>query len=99
MLHVLWEFEVDAASRAAFESAYGEDGAWVALFRRGDGYGGTSLLRDSAHPGRYLTVDRWQSRAHYEAFQQQHAAAYAALDRRCENLTLAEKLIGYFEEL
>ena len=34
----------------------------------GAGYIGTELLRDLEEPGRYLVIDRWESRDAYNAF-------------------------------
>ena len=45
---------------AEFEERYGPDGDWVRLFRRGEGYGETVLLRDLAAPGRYVVTDTWR---------------------------------------
>lgn len=97
MFAYVWEFTVAAERRAEFERAYGDDGEWVALFRRSPDYLGTALLRDRADPARYLTVDRWRSAAARAAFQQGHAEAIAALDGRCEALTLAERHLGDFD--
>jgi len=99
MIHVLWEFEVDAEKRTEFERAYGPEGEWVKLFRRGEGYQGSTLLRAVSNSGRYVTEDRWSSREAYDAFRRRHADEYAAIDARCEKLTRAERLIGYFEEI
>jgi heme-degrading monooxygenase HmoA len=93
----LWEFTVTAERRAEFERAYGDDGDWVALFRRSPDYLGTDLLRDRGQPGRYLTVDRWRSAAACEAFRELHAAEMAAIDARCVELTLDERHLGDFD--
>jgi hypothetical protein len=42
----LCEFRVNTGFVFEFEKAYGPDGDWARLFRRGDGYLGTELLRD-----------------------------------------------------
>jgi heme-degrading monooxygenase HmoA len=95
----VWEFTVDESARAEFEREYGPDGRWVALFRSAPGYLESLLLRDEAIPGRYLTVDRWQSEAAYRAFRADFAVQYAALDRDCERLTQTEHALGSFTEL
>jgi 8-oxo-dGTP pyrophosphatase MutT (NUDIX family)/heme-degrading monooxygenase HmoA len=95
---IVWEFRIRPAGVAAFESAYGPDGDWARLFRRASGYLGTELLRAPGE-GRYVTVDRWTSRADFEAFRDAHRADYDALDRRCEDLTLDETPLGTFEPL
>jgi len=94
----VWEFEVGEAQRAAFERIYGADGDWVALFRRGEGYLSTSLLRDRDVPGHYLTVDRWRDEAAYRAFRATFEADYRRLDAACEGLTVAERSLGDYAE-
>ncbi|HZN03063.1 MAG TPA: NUDIX domain-containing protein [Candidatus Polarisedimenticolia bacterium] len=94
--HVLvWEFRPAPGREAEFERAYGPDGDWARLFRRDPAYLGTELLRGTA--GRYLTLDRWRSRAAYEGFRARHADDYADLDRRMEDLTSHESSIGAFD--
>jgi heme-degrading monooxygenase HmoA len=94
----LWEFEVDAESRAGFEHHYGPNGGWVQLFRRAPGYVDTLLLRDRAVEGRYVTVDRWQSEQAYKAFRAGFAAQYEALDRECERLTSRERFLSAYDQ-
>ncbi len=99
MLVIVWEFRVKPEARAAFELAYGPSGDWVRLFRVAKGYAGTELVRDSSGAGRYLTLDRWQSIADFEAFRQQFAREYEEIDLRCTNLTESETKIGVFDAL
>lgn len=95
--HVLvWQFQVHADHIAAFEAAYGPSGDWARLFAQADGYLGTELLRDTSTPGRYLTIDRWQTAEAFATFRTAHAAAYAALDAHCEPWTIAETALGSF---
>ena len=58
-----------AGRESDFECDYGPAGESARLFRRADGYLGTELLRRSDNQGEYLTLDRWESRATYEAFR------------------------------
>ena len=92
----IWDFDVRPGKEVEFELEYGPDGAWVRLFRAADGYRDTLLLRDAHHPGRYLTIDRWESEAAYQAFRSAHASEYAAIDARCEGLTVAERALGHY---
>lgn len=92
MFQVRWEFDVRPECRDAFVAAYGPAGGWVQLFKTGAGYLGTELIESA--PNRWITIDRWESRASYAAFRAAQAAAYAALDAQCESLTAAERLIG-----
>jgi heme-degrading monooxygenase HmoA len=93
----LWEYRVVPESAAAFERVYGPEGEWVRLFRRAAGYRDTTLYRDRADPGRYVTVDRWRSREAFDVFRARFAAEFEALDARCEALTLREREVGRFE--
>ncbi len=96
---VIWEFQVRPEAEVEFEQVYGPDGDWAQLFRRAEGYVRSELLRDREVWGRYLTLDYWGSAAQYEAFHGTHAAEYAELDRRCEQMTLREVRVGTFSTL
>jgi quinol monooxygenase YgiN len=93
----LWEFQVAPDKVAAFEQAYGPSGDWVRLFRRAPGYARSELHRDLLNPQRFVSVDYWESRAAWEDFRSRFAAEFAALDARCEALTLRETELGRFE--
>jgi heme-degrading monooxygenase HmoA len=94
---VVWEFRVRPGREAEFERRYGTDGDWVRLFRRGDGFVGTALLKDHTTAGRYLVTDTWRDAAAHRAFKANHAAAYAALDLECTALREDERCLGEFE--
>jgi heme-degrading monooxygenase HmoA len=96
---IVWEFHARANEQHAFEKAYAPDGVWGTLFRRGEGYVRTELIRDREEPQRYLTIDVWQSRQAYEHFKKQHESEYQAIDKKCESLTQSEKLIGEFHSV
>ncbi len=96
---VLWRFRPRVGQESEFERAYSSSGEWAQLFRRGDGYLGTELLRRSDDSREYLTIDRWASRAAYEAFRARWSSEYQQLDHRLEELTEEETLLGAFEAL
>ena len=76
MFTTAWMFHVDEEHRDRFIKAYGPDGAWASLFGRGDGYVDTILLQDVAHAERFVTLDRWATRAAHDAFRRSfHIAA------------------------
>lgn len=89
----VWRFRVVAGLEPEFERVYGSTGAWAQLFSRAAGYRGTELQRLEKRSPEYLLVDRWESRAAWEAFRRDHAADYERLDRECEALTLTEELV------
>jgi len=93
----LWRYRVAPGREAAFERAYGPDGDWAVLFRRGDGYLGTELLR-AVPPGTgWVTIDRWRSEADWRAFLEKHGDAYRELDRRLAPLTAEDVEIGNYD--
>ncbi len=96
MFVVVWQFEVAEEKIAAFEAAYGAEGAWAKLFGTSPEYSGTELLRDAYIPGAYLTIDRWTSEDAFRAFRKEHDAEYEVLDRSCDALTSAERRIGAY---
>ena len=68
----LWQFHVRPNLIREFCAAYGPDGEWAALFRRGSGYVGTELLEARSVPATYLSIDRWGSREAWDAFLRAH---------------------------
>ncbi|HEY4612884.1 MAG TPA: antibiotic biosynthesis monooxygenase, partial [Bacteroidota bacterium] len=74
MLIIIWKFRAKRGQEQTFEQAYGPDGAWVTLFRKGNGYLGTELLR--SQDGSYVTIDRWNSQEAYAVFQNDHSSDY-----------------------
>jgi heme-degrading monooxygenase HmoA len=96
MFVVVWQFEIAEEKIAAFEAAYGPEGAWARLFHTSPNYLGTELLRDAYIPGAYLTVDRWTSEQDFRAFRKDHDPEYETLDRSCDALTSRETRIGAY---
>lgn len=90
---IIWEFRPAPGKVAAFELAYGPDGLWADLFRRGAGYVGTELIRPAGAGGWYRTIDEWESEDDYEAFLEAFAEEYEALDADCAMLTADEQFI------
>ncbi len=89
-----WKFQVKADCIQQFEMLYGQDGAWVALFKKNKAYIKTELLRSTLHDNEYTTTDYWRSKADYDLFCQKYQAEFAALDKLGEALTLKEEFIG-----
>jgi heme-degrading monooxygenase HmoA len=94
---IVWEFTAKPEKESLFEAAYDPEGIWVQFFRKGIGYHGTKLLRDTRKIRCYLTLDFWDSRAAYERFRKSHAREYSVIDRECESLMERETLLGMFE--
>jgi len=96
MIATIWRFRVAAEFVATFERAYGPAGDWAELFARAPGYAGTELLKHDGEDGIYLTIDRWNSEADFDAAKKMLEREYAALDCRCEAYTSEETWLGLF---
>src|SRR4029079_996852 len=97
MLALLFSYE--ARDPEEFERAYGPEGEWAEFFDGGSGYVGTELLRDVENPGRYLVVDRWESREAYQAVVEEHRDEYM---RRVDESAFhydSELRLGTFENV
>ena len=92
-------FSYDAREPEHFEHVYGPDGEWAQFFRQARGYVGTELLKDVEAPGRYLVLDRWESRDAYNAFVEANREEYM---RRVDDTRFhydQELRLGTFENL
>lgn len=92
MYVVVWRFTT--ADPEGFARHYGPEGTWAQLFRRSGAYLRTDLLRSA---DAYLTLDWWTSLEAYNAFREEHASAYAAIDEACEAVTTFEEKLGEFD--
>jgi heme-degrading monooxygenase HmoA len=95
----IWQFRVASDKADEFREAYGQDGAWATLFRREMGYLGTELLQSATHPNVFVTIDKWDTPEAWAAFLRAWGEDYAALERRCDELTFSEGEIGTFEAI
>ena len=87
----VWEYEVPGDRVRAFATAYAADGPWGELFARAAGFLGTQLYRDTARPGQFLTIDRWQDEQDWRSFLGAFGSAYEALDAQLEGLATIER--------
>lgn len=95
----LWRFRPAPGREREFERVYGAYGEWAALFRRAPAFEGTTLLRQAGTRGDYVTIDRWATRAAWDAFRLEHAAAYGSLDAACASLTALEESMGEYMDV
>ncbi len=92
-------FSYDVRDVEEFERVYGQQGEWAQFFRAGAGYVGTELLRDVESPGRYLVVDRWESREAYNTFVEANRADYMRRVDETAFLYEQELRLGTFENV
>jgi hypothetical protein len=99
VIAILWEYSVPLEHVADFERHYDSSGTWVIFFRKDSAYHGTTLLRDMDTPGRYTTLDFWDSFEAYQSFCTEHEAEYRRIDAMCASLTTSEIRLGLFHVL
>ena len=98
MAHLrIWKFRPPVERTEDFEKAYGPDGVWPRLFRKGEGFLGTELLRPAGGSDWWVTIDRWRSLADFEAFQREHREAYERIDQELLGISGDEEFVGAFE--
>lgn len=99
MTHVrVWKFRPRQGREEEFAIAYGPGGSWAALFGQARGYLGTDLHRPAQGEGWWLTIDRWNNQADFEAFSQEFGEEYRRLDSELEDISGDEEFVGAFEE-
>ena len=99
MIEIVWEFVVKEEARGQFELTYGPGGAWSNLFARYPGFRGTTLLRDTKNPRRYLTIDFWDTLAQREQLLAERKAEYSNLDAAFADWTESKTEVGIFRVL
>jgi heme-degrading monooxygenase HmoA len=99
MIEIVCEFVVKEEARGQFELAYGPGGAWSKLFAQSPGFRGTTLLRDTKNPRRYLTIDLWDTEAQRKQVLTERKAEYSSLDAAFEDWTESRAEVGAFRVL
>jgi heme-degrading monooxygenase HmoA len=99
MIEIVCEFVVKDEARGQFELAYGPGGAWSKLFAQCPGFRGTTLLRGTENPRRYMTIDLWDTEAQREQALAERKAEYAALDAAFADWTESRTEVGAFRVL
>lgn len=78
----IWHFDVADGKERECEAVYGQDGAWVRLFKSDEAYLGTTLLKDFQIPGRYITIDRWENRDSCLAFKKKKCYSISSIGNK-----------------
>lgn len=95
--HYIWEYRVRADRIDQFHDLYGPEGGWVQLFKLSPGYIDTLLLQDRDDPTRFVTIDSWRSYQAWRNWRTHVEHEFQELERRGEEMTLAEHHVGDFE--
>ncbi|NUT00906.1 MAG: hypothetical protein HOP96_08040 [Sphingomonas sp.] len=94
----VWKFRPPPGREDEFEQAYSGTGHWARLFEQAPGYRGTTLLRPCRAGDWWLTIDRWDSEAAFDRFQDEFGIQYRGLDEELEGVAGEEEFVGAFEE-
>jgi heme-degrading monooxygenase HmoA len=92
-------YSYEARDPEDFDAVYGPNGDWAEFFRTGRGYVGTELLRELENPGRYLVIDRWESREAFEQFAAEHRAEYMRRSDEAGLYYMQELRLGVYENV
>jgi len=96
MVEIVYEFIVKEEARGHFELAYGPGGVWSKLFGRSPGFRGTTVLRDTENPRRYLTIDLWDTVAQIEQALSECKNEYSDLQATFNEWTESRTDMGTF---
>jgi heme-degrading monooxygenase HmoA len=99
MIEIVREFVVKEEARGQFELAYGPGGAWSKLFAGCPSFRGTTLLRDTENPRRYLSIELWDTGAQREQMLAERQAEYSSLDAAFADWTESGTEVGIFRVL
>lgn len=99
MVEIIQEFIVKEDARGRFELMYGPGGAWGRLFASCAGYRGSTLLRDTRNPRRYLAVDFWETESQRERALAERGAEYAQLEAALAEWAESRAGVGAFRVL
>jgi hypothetical protein len=99
MIEIIWEFVVKEEARGQFVLAYGPGGAWSKLFARCPGFRGTTLLRGTKDPRRYVTIELWEKEDQREQVLAEHTAEYSNLEAAFADWTESRTEVGVFRVL
>jgi heme-degrading monooxygenase HmoA len=96
MIEIVSEFVVKDKARGQFELAFGPGGAWSNLFAKSPGFRGTTLLRDTKDPRRYLTIELWNSETERDQSMKEQQAEFSELENDFEEWTESKTEMGSF---
>jgi hypothetical protein len=99
MVQIVWEFIVKEEVQGQFELVYGPGGAWSKLFSSSPGYRGTTLLRDTENPRKYLTIDIWDTVQQRERMLAERGDEYDSLDKSFTEWMESQTEVGIFKTL
>ena len=99
MVEIICEYVVKEEARGHFELTFGPGGPWSKLFSNSPGFRGTTVLRDTEDPGRYLIVDIWRTPTQREQALAEYIEQYNELMTRFDDWTDTITELGSFRIL
>ena len=99
MVEIVWEFIVKDGAQGKFELVFGPGGAWGNLYAPCLGFRGTTVMRDTGDPRRYLAVEVWDTEVQRDASHVGNKTQAAVLETTLDQLTVSRTEIGTFSVL
>jgi len=92
----IWKYIVKEENIDEFISAYGVRGDWVRLFNKNNDYIQTKLFRSEKNKSLFITLDYWNNKVARDQFIKSNQFEYDEIDKRCEEHTVTEDLVGEY---
>lgn len=99
MIAFAWQFDIKQGCEQRFEELAGADGPWHALARRSRSFLGSSFMRDTAQPTRYLLIEYWSEMLVYEKHQADFLDEIRELESERDALVDTMTPLGVFAAL
>lgn len=99
MIEVVCEYVSMPGTSGRLELVFGPGGTWSKLFADCQGFRGTTVLRDTENPRRYMTVDLWDSATTREQALSEHSDDYAELLTSIDQWLESRRELGTFRVL
>lgn len=96
MIEIVREIIVRQEAQGQFELVYGPGGAWSKLFGKSPGFRGTTVLKDTNNPRRYLIIDLWDTEVQQEQALSECADEYSKLNADLEDWIESRIEVGVF---
>ena len=97
LTHRVWKFRPPRGAKPNSNEPIRALASGRSCFASTPGYQGNDLLRPTEPGGWWLTIDRWDSAANFEAFTEVFGNSTGALDTELEGIAGEEEFVGTFE--
>ena len=97
MIEIVSEYIAREEARGQFELVFGSGGLWSQVFDQAAGYRGTTLLRDTSNPQRYLVIDIWDLEDQRDSLLASCETEYSVLEAALADWTESRTKVGVYQ--